>query len=87
MADRPYITCRELIEFLYLYLEGELPPDRAVEFERHLAVCDSCVHYIATYKETIALGKAACAELDSPVGNDVPEDLIMAILSARRGPR
>jgi anti-sigma factor RsiW len=81
----PYITCRELIEFLNLYLEGELPPERAAEFERHLSVCDSCVHYLATYRETIALGKAACADLDGPVGPDVPEDLVVGILSARRG--
>jgi anti-sigma factor RsiW len=85
MTDRPYITCRELIEFLYLYLEGELPPERIVEFERHLSVCESCVNYLATYKETIALGKAACADLDSPVGAEVPEDLVLAIQSARRG--
>jgi anti-sigma factor RsiW len=87
MAQRPYITCRELIEFLNLYLEGGLQPDRAVEFERHLSVCDSCVNYLATYKETIALGRAACAELDSPVGDEVPEDLVLAIRSARRGER
>lgn len=87
MAERPYITCRELIEFLFLYLEGGLPPDRAVEFERHLSVCDSCVKYLATYKDTIALGKAACAELDSPVGDEVPEDLVLAIRSARRSER
>jgi anti-sigma factor RsiW len=87
MAERPFITCRELIEFLYLYLEGELPPERAVEFERHLAVCESCLRYIATYRETVALGKAACAEPDSPVGDEVPEDLVLAIRSARRGER
>ena len=85
MNDRPYITCRELIEFLHLYLEGELPPDRVVEFERHLSVCDSCVHYLETYRQTIALGKAACGELDAPVGADVPEELVTAILTANRG--
>jgi anti-sigma factor RsiW len=84
MPERPYITCRELIEFLHLYLDGELPPDRAVEFERHLSVCDSCVHYLSTYKQTIALGKAACADLDAPVGAEVPEELVSAILSAHR---
>jgi anti-sigma factor RsiW len=86
MNERPYITCREVIEFLYLYLEGELPSDRVVEFERHLSVCDSCVRYLATYKETVALGKAACVELDAPVGAEVPGDLVAAILVARRGP-
>ena len=85
MNQGPYITCRELIEFLHLYLEGELPPERVAEFERHLSVCDSCVNYLATYKEAIALGKAACEDLDSPVGADVPEDLVAGIVSARRG--
>ncbi len=87
MSDRPYITCRELIEFLHLYLDGELPADRVVEFERHLSVCDSCVHYLATYRETIALGKAACRDLDAPVGPEVPEELVAAIVSAHRSGR
>lgn len=85
MAERPYITCRELIEFLHLYIEGELPPDRAVEFERHLSVCDSCVNYISTYKKTIALGRAACGDLDASVGAEVPDELVAAVLLARRG--
>jgi anti-sigma factor RsiW len=58
-SERPYITCRELIDFLYLYLEGELPEDRQVEFERHLAVCTPCREYIHQYQESIKLGKAA----------------------------
>jgi anti-sigma factor RsiW len=85
MNKGPYITCRELIEFLNLYLDGELPPGRVTEFERHLSVCDSCVHYLATYRETIALGKAACEDPESPVGAEVPEDLVLAILSAQGG--
>jgi len=84
MSNRPYITCRELIEFLHLYLDGELPPDRRAEFDRHLSVCESCVHYIETYKTTIALGRRAWPEPEAPVGKEVPEELVAAILSARR---
>ena len=86
MNDRPYITCRELIEFLYLYLAGELPPDRVAEFERHLGVCDSCVQYIATYREASRLGKGALSmeETEEPVGEEVPAELVAAILDARR---
>ena len=81
---RPYITCRELIEFLHLYLDGELPPDRVAEFERHLSVCDSCVNYIKTYQEAVALGKAACRDWDAPAANEFPEELVAAVLSAHR---
>lgn len=86
MKDRPYITCRELIEFLYLYLAGELPPDRVEEFERHLGVCDSCVQYIATYREASRLGKAVLSTVaaEEPVGDAVPAELVAAILDARR---
>ena len=83
MDERPYITCRELIEFLDLYLDGGLAPDRVVEFERHLSVCESCVIYIKTYREAIALGKAACRDWDAPAREEAPEDLVAAVLSAR----
>ncbi len=85
MDERAYITCRELIEFLHLYLDKELPPDRVMEFERHLAVCESCVSYIKTYRETIALGKAACRDWDAPAENEAPKELVAAVLAARRG--
>jgi len=84
MSTRPYITCRELIEFLHLYLDGELPPDRRAEFDRHLSVCESCVHYIETYKTASALGRNAWTEPEAPVGEEVPEELVYAILAAGR---
>jgi len=76
------ITCKELIAFLADYLEGELPPERNREFERHLAVCDSCVQYIATYEQSIRMARAAMSAPELRV-EDVPEDLVRAILSAR----
>jgi anti-sigma factor RsiW len=85
MDERPYITCRELIEFLHLYLDGELPPDRVTEFKRHLSVCDPCVKYIKTYEEAIALGRVAYRDWDAPAGDEVPEELVRAVLLARRG--
>jgi anti-sigma factor RsiW len=54
-----------------------------VEFERHLAVCPSCVAYLKTYEQTILLAKAAA---DDPVPPDVPDSLVRAILAARSKP-
>ena len=79
--QRPYITCRELLDFLYLYLEDELPEDRRSEFDRHLAVCDPCREYIRQYEESIRLGKAAFADPDRPAADEAPEELVQAILS------
>ena len=57
------LTCRELIEFLAAYLDAELPPAEHAAFEAHLVVCPNCVDYLASYRETIRLGKQALAEL------------------------
>lgn len=80
-AERPYITCRELLDFLYLYLESALPEDRRTEFDRHLAVCDACQEYIRRYQDTIRLGQAAYADAGA---DELPEELARAILEARR---
>jgi anti-sigma factor RsiW len=76
------ITCRELAEFLDDYIAGQLDPQRAGEFERHLLVCPTCVKYLNTYRQTIALGKAAFADEAAPAPADVPPNLIRAILAA-----
>ena len=78
-----YITCREVITFLLDYLSNELPPDREREFERHLAVCPSCVAYLKTYKESVRLGKKVLgSEAETPPPELAPE-LVAAILASR----
>jgi anti-sigma factor RsiW len=80
-VERPYITCNELLDFLYLYLQNELPEDRRAEFDRHLGVCDPCQEYIRQYQDTIRLGRSAYSDSRAA---DVPEELIQIILNARR---
>ena len=81
LETRPYITCQQLIDFIMSYLDNELPEDQRAEFDRHMAVCPSCVDYLKTYEKTILLAKG-CA--DDPVPEEVPESLILAILEARK---
>ena len=78
------MNCRTLIEFLMEYQSGELPPSQRDEFDAHLAGCVECVAYLKTYNETVELGRAAFEVLDAAVPADVPEDLVKAILAARR---
>jgi len=83
---KPYIKCSELIDFIADYLTGELPSDARFEFERHLKVCPPCVDYLQTYGDTIRLSRTAlCDEHDHSKPTDaVPEDLVKAILAARK---
>ena len=78
------MTCRELVEFLSAYLAGELAAGEQARFDGHLAECPDCVRYLRSYEETMALAKGAFAHPDDPVPADVPEELVRAILAARR---
>ena len=80
----PDLTCREFVRFLDDYIDGTQPTEVRAEFERHLAICPPCVDYLKTYRDTISLARAACAEDPSlPAPGDVPEELIQIILSSR----
>lgn len=91
---RPYLSCREVLDFLMSYLDGELTADQRAEFERHLTVCPSCVNYLNSYKATLEMARSAMASsdphnhrLDTPADSDeapVPPDLLLAIRRALR---
>jgi anti-sigma factor RsiW len=81
--ETPLLTCRELIDFLAAYLDDELASAARADFEAHLSLCPHCVDYLASYRETIRLGKQAC-EPDVELPADVPRELVDAILAARR---
>jgi len=83
VSQKDYITCRELIDFIAEYLDGTLPSDARIEFERHLGVCPSCVAYLDGYRKTIALGKMALTPSDKPATGQVPASLLEAIRTAR----
>ena len=77
------MKCREFVEFLMEYLDGALAePERNV-FEEHIGDCPACVNYLDTYRATVRLGNRICTP-DADVPPDVPEELVRAILSARR---
>jgi anti-sigma factor RsiW len=77
------VTCRDVIDFLMEYFQGELPPAERALFEEHFAECPDCVAYLDSYRETIRLGKAACCDPADPICKELPEDLVHAILAAR----
>ena len=79
------MTCQEFIDFLMAYLDGELPDDERAVFDAHLDICAACVTYLDTYRKTLELENLLVRESrDSPVPDDVPEDLVRAILAASR---
>jgi anti-sigma factor RsiW len=78
------MKCREFVEFIDRYIAGELSKLERFSFIVHMGVCRNCANYLRTYKQTIAASKAAFADLDAQVPNDVPEELVAAIMSTRK---
>lgn len=66
------------------YFDNDLAPGRRAEFDRHLAVCPSCVRYMETYRESVRLGRAAMNASDEVALGGAPEALIRAVRAARK---
>jgi anti-sigma factor RsiW len=78
------LTCREILDFLAAYLDGELAPGAREDFEAHLSRCPDCVDYLESYRETLRLARASRADDDEACA-DVPAELVRAILASRGG--
>ncbi len=61
-------TCKDAIELLRAYLEGELGPQDKSALEEHLGACAPCVEFVETYRRTPGLCKKALEA-------KMPEDL------------
>ena len=78
------MTCREFADFIMDYLSGELSSESRAQFEHHLSLCTNCRKYLTSFEETVKLGKRAFDDDAAAVPADVPEELVKAILAARR---
>jgi anti-sigma factor RsiW len=78
------ITCREFESFIMDYLDGSLAGAQRRKFEWHLRICRECREYLAAYQRAIEAGQAALGPADEAVPEDVPQDLIRAVLDSRK---
>lgn len=78
------ISCREFADFIRGYLDGELSLPEGIAFRAHLALCSACRAYLKTYEETVRLGKKAFDENGEQIPPEVPEDLVKAVMDARK---
>ena len=73
------MTCQELADFICDYIEGKLPDGERQVFQVHLDRCPSCIAYLGSIESTCKMiDREACEPFQ-----DVPEELIQAILKAR----
>src|SRR5262249_65712 len=77
------MKCREFAEFLMEYLDGALGESERCVFEGHVGDCPACMNYLETYRGPARVGREVCAPY-AELPPDVPEELVQAILAARR---
>lgn len=80
------MTCHQLHVFLDDYLGGGLSVAVRARFETHLADCPPCRAYLDTYTRTITLTRDALKPGSEDPPAEMPEELIRAIVRARRRP-
>ncbi len=74
------------MDFILSYLEGEIDARERLLFEEHIRACPPCLDYLDSYRQTVELtGDAfrACGP-DDTIPEDTPEELVSAVLAARK---
>ena len=66
-------------------MDGALDPERRAVFERHLAICQDCRSYLESYRRVTELSVLALGLGGSLPDLSVPEELVRAVIQARRG--
>ncbi len=79
------ISCEQFERFVYDYYEGLLPEKQRKRFEFHMRICPMCESAFTGYVRTVELTGRLFAESDGKLPDDVPQELINAMLAARHG--
>ncbi|MEA2521048.1 MAG: hypothetical protein QOI81_694 [Actinomycetota bacterium] len=56
------MECRDVVEAVTAYIEGDMSPEDRARFDEHLAQCDGCTNYLTQIRETIRLTGTLDAE-------------------------
>ena len=80
------MNCREFVEFLMAYVNNDLAESEAGAFRQHISDCPPCIHFLESYRETLALEKEAYQD-EEMLFDQAPENLVRAILVARTAAR
>ena len=76
------MSCRELVDVVTDYFEGNMAPQDRLRFDAHLAECPYCVNYLDQMRTTIAaLGKLT----EESISSEARDELLVAFRGWRGG--
>ncbi|MGO9056961.1 MAG: anti-sigma factor family protein [Candidatus Binataceae bacterium] len=77
------MTCREFVELIGAYHEGDLPAHQQSAFAAHIPECPKCRAYFSSYEATARLARTAMKTREKECSDTLPEELVKAILKLR----
>ena len=78
------MTCEEFEAGLVDYLDGRLGPLARRQIDLHTRLCPHCRRYLRAYDRARMLAADALRYSEEQALQSVPEELVQAILAARR---
>lgn len=49
---KDFFNCKQCVDLLFDYLEGNLGSDTETRLDNHLATCAPCINFVNTYKKS-----------------------------------
>ena len=81
MTTTGVLSCREIVELVTDYLDGDLDADTTTALEAHLDLCPGCTRYVEQIREIVAtLGDVSSENLSA----EAQAGLLEAFLDFRR---
>ena len=78
-------TCKDILDLLSEYMEGDLSPERSRAFENHMKRCHPCLDYLDSIRDTSSLAESLrCDEIPDAVKRSLRDFLDRELKDRRR---
>ena len=75
------ICCKECLDLLYDYLEGELDSETTQSLEEHFEDCPPCISFLNTYKSTTNICRETLSQIEIP---QAVRDSLLKVLNEKK---
>jgi len=75
------ICCKECLDLLHDYLEGELDSETTQSLEEHFDDCPPCISFLNTYKSTTNICRETLNQIEIP---QAVRDSLLKVLNEKK---
>ena len=75
------ICCKECLDLLYDYLEGDLDSETTKSLEEHFEDCPPCISFLNTYKSTTNICRETLSQTKIP---EAVRDSLLKVLKEQK---